>query len=178
MPGPTPSLAEVDAWFDKTILPARTAWSGLSPSRLYKTPHRLVAGNQTDPNGLCGDTSSYVADEFNKAFRDLWTTDGYQIGMVLWEGLVANHIANVMLPRAKAVKQSFYYQGGVLIRPVVKASLLGSPTYAASTLTEAELLALHVYDLYYKKRTTLGPWWEDLDRKGGTVTVGLEHDFT
>jgi hypothetical protein len=44
-------------------------------------------------------------------------------------------------------------------------------------LTEAELLSLHVYDLYYKKRTNLGAWWDDLDGKSGTLKVGLYTHF-
>jgi hypothetical protein len=123
----TPMLPLVDNWFDKTIVPARTAWSGLSPSRVYKTPRALTVGNLSDPNGLCGDATQFVIEAFDKAFSDTWTPDGYRLCVVLWTGLVANHMANVMLPRGKSEEQEFRYASGTLIRPAVKQGrLLGA----------------------------------------------------
>lgn len=175
----TPMLPLVDNWFDKTVVPARTAWSGLSPNRVYKSPRAYAVGNESDPNGLCGDATQFVVEKFETTFSETWTPDGYRLCVVLWSGLVANHMANVMLPRGKSEEQEFRYQGGTLIRPVVKPGRLlgGSPTFAPSTLTEAELLSLHVYDLYYKRRTNLGTWWEELDGKSGTLKVGLYTHF-
>ena len=43
--------------------------------------------------------------------------------------------------------------------------------------TAAELKDLHVYDLYYKKSTTLQDWWNDLDSLGGTVRISLEQEM-
>ena len=42
----------------------------------------------------------------------------------------------------------------------------------------SELLELHVYDLYYKKRATMDSWWKVVDSRGGSITVGMEHEFT
>jgi hypothetical protein len=180
-----PSLTEADSWFDKKALPARTTSSGFSWNRVYKSPHRLVAGNQTDPNGLCGDASSYVIEAFDKAFpKANPTSDGFMLGLVLWEGMASNHIANVMLPQDAAHKQSFQSKGGVVILTDPASGKLGervsgsSPRSRTRYLGAKELLGLHVYDLYYKKRTTIADWWDEIDSKGGTITVGMEHEFT
>ena len=183
MAAPTPSLADIDAWFDRTILPQRTAWSGVSPNRLYKTPHRIVAGNQSDPNGLCADTTLFVFDSFDAAFKTtVWTSDGFQLGAILWQGFVSNHMANVMLPKAAARLQTFVMVGNA---PMSRAtySLQQRASFAPKAKSAADLdgtllLALHVYDLYFKKRTTVGAWWEERDQqKNGEVTVGLQADF-
>jgi hypothetical protein len=180
-----PSLAEADSWFDKKAIPARTTWSGFSWNRVYKSPHRLVAGNQTDPNGLCGDASSYVIDAFEKAFpKANPTSDGFMLGLLLWEGLASNHIANVMLPQDAAFKQTFTSKGGVVVLTYPAGGKLGDRVSASSPrsrtryLGAKELLELHVYDLYFKKRTTIDSWWDDVDSKGGSITVGMEHEFT
>ena len=178
----TPSLADIDAWFDKKILPQRTAWSGVSPNRIYKTPHRKVAGNQSDPNGLCGDTTLFVFDSYDATFKTtVWTSDGYQLGAVLWNGFVSNHMANVMLPKAAARLRTFVMVGSA---PMSRAtySLQQRASFVPKAKTAAdldgkELLSLHVYDLYYKKRTTVGAWWEELDHRKGELTVGLQADF-
>jgi len=39
-----------------------------------------------------------------------------------------------------------------------------------------DFLKLHVYDLYYKKRSIIHAWWDDCD-DDGSVTIGLEHEF-
>jgi len=166
-----PSLGDVDAWFDKKVLPQRTASAGFSLNRIYKSPAGLFKGNEADANGLCGDAASYVLEAYGKAYPKTYTTsDGYLLGVVLWEGLVLNHIANVMLPKDSAFKQGFEKKAGApvpLTSSGPKAKLLGY----------ASLIKLRVYDLYYKTRTTLGPWWDDRD-EGGRITVGLESDFT
>lgn len=179
MAKPTPLLAQVDLWFDREIVPKRTAWAGFSPNRIYKTPNRLFAGNKSDPDGLCGDASTFVIEAFNDTFNYPWTPDGYQIGLALWEGAFSNHIASAMLLQKKTALQEFRYVGGVLIRPTLKQGKLlgGSPAFAATTMTEAELLDIHIYDLYYRKRTNLGSWWEEIGGKRGTVRLGLESDF-
>ncbi len=161
-------MDQIDSWFDMTVVPKRTTFSGFSPNRISKSPRGIFFGNQSDANGLCGDASEFVIDAFDAAFLTPFTPDGYQIGMVLWKGYIANHIANVMLPSRKAFMQEFRYVAGTLT----------GPTSAPTTLTEAELLSLRVYDLYYKNRTTLGAWWAKMDGTGGTVTVGLQHEFS
>lgn len=168
----TPALIEIDKWFETTVLPHRTAAAGFSKNRVYKSPLGLIRGNVDDPNGLCGDVSTYVAHLFDSTFRDLSTTDGFQIGMILWDGVVLNHIANIMLPTAKAAFQSYSTVGGVTTHRV-KAK----PAYE---IKPADFLKLRVYDLYYKlKPTTVKAWWEYLDSDmAGTVRIGLEHDFT
>lgn len=178
----SPSLAEIDAWFDRKILPQRTAWSGLSPSRVYKTPQRWFTGNQSDANGLCGDATLYVFDSYDATYKTtVWTSDGYQLGAVLWKGVATNHMANVMLPKAAARYQTFVLVGNVPMSRAAyslqqRASFVAKDRGAAN-LAGKDLLALHVYDLYYKKRTTVGAWWEDLDQKKGELTVGLQADF-
>ena len=56
----------------------------------------------------------------------------------------------------------------------------GDPLIApqAVSLFGEELFALPVYDLYYKKRTTVGAWWEELDSgKDGNVTIAKYHQM-
>ena len=180
-----PSLAEADSWFDKQAIPARTASSGFSWNRIYKSPRDLVTGNQVDANGLCGDASSFVIEAFDKAFpKANPTSDGFMLGLVLWQGLASNHIANVMLPQDAAFKQTFKSNGGVVVLTAPTGGKLGERVPAASArsrtryLSAKKLLELHVYDLYYKKRTTIDSWWKDVDSKGGSITVGMEHEFT
>jgi hypothetical protein len=182
MAGTTPSLADIDTWFDKKILPQRTAWSGVSLNRVYKSPHRIFAGNQSDPNGLCGDTTLFVFDSFDATFKTtVWTSDGYQLGAILWKGFASNHMANVMLPKAAARMQTFVMAGPTPV-PLSVASLQQRASFvpkakSAADLGGKQLLDLHVYDLYYKKRTTVAAWWKDLDDMKGELTVGLQADF-
>jgi len=181
-----PTLAEVDTWFDKTALPARTTWSGFSWNRVYKSPQRLVGGNEADPNGLCGDASTYVIEAFEKAFpKANPTSDGFMLGLVLFDGLATNHIANVMLPQEAAFKQSFECKTKVVVMTFPASGKPGERVASASPRSKSrylgikELLELHVYDLYYKKRTTIDSWWDDVSsNKGGSISVGMEHDFT
>jgi hypothetical protein len=183
--GPTPALIEIDKWYETTMLPKRTTAAGFSKNRVHKSPMALVRGNVDDPNGLCGDVSTYVAHQFDDTFRDLYTTDGYQLGMILWDGVALNHIANVMLPKAKAVRQKFVTAGGITTNmsgDTAWMRLQKRPPGLQPKLMIAgrDLLQLRVYDLYYKmKPTTVKTWWEFLDAGlHGTVQVGLEHEFT
>lgn len=151
-----PTLGETRKWFAETILPQRTAWAGLSPNRMWKTPGSYITGNVPDANGLCGDAALFTAETYWDEFKDYTTADGYIIGMVLWEGMVLNHMANIMLPRTGA----------------------GAKTYKGSPLPPATVLSLTVLDLYYKKTSDLREWWRARDEKfGGKITVGLQHDF-
>jgi len=180
---PTPPLIEVDRWYETAMLPKRTAAAGFSGNRAWKSPRGWVKGNEDDPNGLCGDVSTFLAHAFEDEFRDLYTTDGFQLGMILWNGTVLNHIANVMLPKDKAVRQKFVTVGVITTnmsgdnawkrlhkRPSVQAKYL---------LSGPELMKVRVYDLYYKmKPTTVDKWWRHCDGgMNGTVEVGLEFEF-
>jgi hypothetical protein len=154
-------LADADQWFDTEVIPKRTAWSGGSPNRIWKSPRDWVTGNQSDPNGLCGDTSSYVDDQMWNDFQTKVTDDGYELVVILWDGKVLNHIANVMAVKGKTAVQEYKMTNGVL------TLVSGTQQY-----TQADLFGLHVYDLYYKKRTTVGAWWKDQDGDyGGTLKL-------
>jgi hypothetical protein len=173
-----PTLVEVDKWFETSVIPKRTTSAGFSINRIIKTPRGLL-GNTSDPNGLCGDASLYVYEAFDKAFPKTFrdTSDGYQLGGILWEGAILNHMANVMLP--KSVGKLYVYEvKGKAPMPIVPA-LEGRASYVMKkgTMSGKELAGLHVYDLYYKKRTTVEDWWQELDEMGGRLTVGLEQDF-
>ena len=172
----TISLAEVDAWFDKEVQLKRTAAKGLSVNRIWKAP-RDWAGNRPDPNGLCGDTAAFVADEYVRRFTA--TKDGFQIGMILWDGTVTNHIANVMLINAKTFKQSYVMLGQQLCRIMVdpRTDTRGNRNFREG-YDRGALFPLHVYDLYYKERLTVGTWWEKRDGAfGGSVTLALYSDM-
>jgi hypothetical protein len=168
-PKPMPTLAAVDEWFKDSILPARTAFSGISPNRVWKSPKAILKGNTEDPNGLCGDTTYFVQESFYAKFGDYRTSDGYHMGVVLWEGSVSNHIANVLMEQSKTRTQSYRWN------PKTASALsVGPAQYSSSAL-----LALPVYDLYYKKkRTTLKSWWSLLDaHMGGTIKIALLHNI-
>ncbi len=165
-----PDLAEVDTWWEKTVLPKRTASSGFSPNRLWKGPLSIVRGNNEDPDGLCGDAASYAYEQYFKDFGDYRTRDGQHMGLVLWEGSVMNHIANVLLVASKTAAQKYRWN----TKTGTAESVDGKGQYGASAF-----LALPVYDLYYKaKRQTLKTWWSSLDSSmGGTVKVALMHSI-
>lgn len=167
----TMTLADVDEWFDKKILPARTASPGFSGNRIVKGPRAGIFGNRPDPNGVCGDAAYYVSDKYveNSKFA-VNTKDGYTLGRIVWEGLVFNHTANVMLRANATYKQIYEMKSGVLV--------MLNRTKKEEGLKKDELFALHVYDLYYKKRATVGSWWKDLDSGyGGKLTLALEQDL-
>jgi len=180
----TPSLIEIDRWYETAILPKRTAAAGFSGNRVWKSPRGWVKGNIDDPNGLCGDVSTWLAHQFDDAFRDVYTTDGYQLGMILWNGTVLNHIANVMMPKDKATRQKFVTVGTVtqnMSGDTAWSRLQKRPAGVAKKylLAGRDLMGLRVYDLYHKmKPTTVDKWWKHLDGgMNGTVEVGLEHEF-
>jgi hypothetical protein len=130
----------------------------------------LVRGNTDDPDGLCGDASSYVIEAFWDAFGDYSTSDGYCIGLVLWEGVLSNHIANVMLVGKKVGPEVYRWNKATKTASTDKP---GTDSYGS-----AELLRLEVFDLYYKKTTNLKDWWTSLDGSmGGTVKVGQLHSI-
>lgn len=164
----TLSLTQADDWFNTQVIPKRTASAGFSGNRVWKTPRALVQGNQEDPDGLCGDAASFVYEEFYRSTGGYTTSDDYHVGVVLWEGAVLNHMANVMLPVSKKALHQYRWTDCGL------CCLEGPRKYSI-----AELFQLHVYDLYYKKKaTTLAMWWswQDADLRG-TVKVGLPYMF-
>ena len=164
-----PDLREVIAWFENEMVPRRTAAAGFSGNRLWKTPAMwLRGGNTEDPNGLCGDASWYLHEQFWEAFNGYTTRDGFEIGMVLWEGAVLNHIACVMRLKAKTSRQTYTYD----TRTRLAVSKGSTGEYGTS-----ELMRLVVLDLYYKKHGDLRSWWSDMDAMGGTVTLSTLSDM-
>jgi hypothetical protein len=169
----TPSIVQADDWFKQQVVPKRTASSGLSANRVWKTPRDVFTGNQEDPNGLCGDAALFVCEQFFRDFKDYTTRDGYFIGVILWESSLAkriNHIANVMLPMNKKILQGYSWNKST-------GSLLA--TSATVQYSGPDLLNLHTYDLYYKESANVDAWWKRRDAgRGGTITVGTEPAFS
>ena len=169
-PARLPTLAEATEWFKEKVIPRRTTVSGFSGNRLWKTPMALVRGNTEDPNGLCGDTTSFVAEEYYRQNKDYRTSDGYIIGMVLYEGSILNHIANVMLVESMIRKETYTYDS---------KTQTATATDGKGRYDTPSLFRLQVFDLYYKQAQDLRTWWKDQDSDfGGTITIGLQHDFT
>ena len=165
----TQSLAATKTWFENTIVPQRAASAGFSLNRLWKSPLALFRGNTEDPDGLCGDAAAYVYERFFTDFGDYITTDGFQIGLVLWNGRISNHIANVMLAKKKTAPETYKWDS----KRRVAVSTAGVAQY-----TSSQLLKLYVYDLYYKKASTVELWWKDLDgAMGGSVKIALLHNI-
>lgn len=165
----TRSLADTKTWFEQTIIPQRTASAGFSFNRLWKSPRALFKGNIEDPDGLCGDAAAYVYERFFNDFGDYITTDGFQIGMILWNGRISNHIANVMLVKKKTAPETYKWDS----KRRVAVSAASGGQY-----TSSQLLKLYVYDLYYKQTSTVQLWWKDLDSSmGGTVKIALLHNI-
>lgn len=163
-----PNLVEAEAWFKDECVPKRTASAGFSGNRLWKTPQSLFRGNAEDADGLCGDAALFCCEEYYRKFDDYSTSDGFIIGMVLWEGVFLNHIANVMLVSKKAVHETYTFH---------KDTKMVSCRKPVATYGTAELLRLRVFDLYYKKACSLREWWHDLDALGGRITIGQQADF-
>jgi len=175
-----PSLDYIDNWFDSQILPRRTTWAGLSYNRWYVTPRaRVVSKPPIDPNGICGETTDFVMKAYRERFYET-TTDGYHIGEILWEDFLMNHIAVVMMVTGKHQKQSYTMLADHLTRIPVDG--IGSKeANALPGYRKEELFDLHVYDLYYKKRVTVGTWWREVlrvqDNVKTTLSLGPYHAF-
>ena len=164
-----PTLNGADRWFQDSVVPMRTTAAGFSPNRHWKSPARMVTGNQEDPNGLCGDAAFFVNEEFFRKFGGYTTLDGFQIGVILWNGEMLNHIANVMLPKQKTAPQKYVWRDAA--NDIVGVS--GKIQFAAS-----ELWPLHVYDLYYKQATTVDVWWSWRDSNfGGSIKLGMIYNI-
>jgi len=179
-PGPQlPTLAEAKKWFVETAIPLRTVARGYSTNRIWKG---FRSENVEDANGLCGDVSIFVAEEYFRHFKDFGTSDGYIIGSVLWEGeslIQFNHIANVMLLRSRSRKESYIYDSSKRQTELLAPPAHGVIGSRAGQYDTASLFALWVFDLYYKMPPhPLGVWWMDRDSsRGGKITIGLQADF-
>ncbi len=163
-----PTSLEVQKWFVREIIPKRTASAGFSGNRLWKGPLSLVRGNFEDPNGLCGDAAAFVIDAFFNAFGDYRTSDGARIAMVLWEGAILNHIANVLIADKRTAPETYRYDG----RSRTAKGSLAQQQYSTS-----ELMRLPVLDLYYKQADALKQWWEARDSLGGSIKLSLYSDM-
>jgi len=180
-----PTLDDARKWFAEKIIPLRTTWSGVSYNRMWKTPQRLFTGNDEDPNGLCGDTSLFVIEEYYRQFKDYRTSDGYVIGLVLWDGVVLNHIANVMLRQNGTRKERYFLDSA---KQEVRLFTTQPPTMrpvkpafrSFGQYNNASLLTLWVFDLYYKAPPqTLASWWTGRDSsRDGIITIGDLPAFT
>jgi hypothetical protein len=167
-----PTLAEATKWFKDKILPLRTAAAGLSGNRLWKSPAGIVRGNAEDPNGLCGDTTLFVAEEYYRTYKSYQTSDGYIIGMILYGSSMSemlNHIGNVWLVYGKHRKETYTYDP---TKQAIKAVSGGGQYDTAS------LFKLTTFDLYYKKAQDVKSWWRDRDTFfANEITIGLQQDF-
>ena len=157
-----PTLAEVLTWFKTDMTPKRTTSAGFSGNRLWKSPPSWFRGNTEDPNGLCGDVAFYLHEKMFEKFNTYSTSDGYQIGMILWEGAILNHIANVMFVKGKTSKCKYTYSHKTKLITAINGK---------SQYTDPELKKLKVLDLYYKKSSDVRTWWADQDSMGGTLTL-------
>jgi hypothetical protein len=165
-----PSMATVKTWFKDKVISRRTASAGFSGNRLWKSPQAIVRGNTEDPNGLCGDAAAYVAEAFYKDLGSYETSDGFQIGVVLWSGTITNHIANALLLK-KPYPQSYRWNA------TAKAAVQSPPT--AAGYSSAYLLRVVVLDLYYKEAPqTLETWWKERSAAmDGTIKIGFIYNI-
>jgi len=144
------SLAIVDQWFDEKILPMRrTDW-------FCGNPFALVS----NPNGVCSQATQFVFDKYLNDFVSTVTTDGYMMGQIVWTrfedfspGFFNNHTAAIMIKKDKINSDKSYLHKYELINGKLYAMMEGNPQYS-----EQELLQLHVYDLFKKRRVTLKEW--------------------
>jgi hypothetical protein len=164
-----PTLAETHTWFKTKVVPKRTASAGFSGNRIWKSPTSLITGNVEDADGLCGDAALFTVEEFYRTFDDYRTSDGHIMGMILWNGIVLNHVANVMLKNSLSSMETYSYDSS---KRTVKSGA-AKPQYNTSALFK-----LTVLDLYYKEISNLKTWWENQDDLGGKIQIGLQHDFT
>lgn len=181
MPTKTPtSLENTKKWFSNDIIPQRTTSAGFSGNRLWKSPRAIFSGNIEDPNGLCGDAAAFVVDEFFNEYNDYITSDGYQIGLVLWQGSFSNHIANLMLLKNKTGPETYKWDAEKKSAVLIKNPRYCSPgkNQPSSSYTSSDILGLYVYDLYYKKITSVKDWWFSLDSDfGGHIKIGQLHNI-
>jgi len=144
------SLAVVDKWFDEEILPKReVAWFDGNPFAL-----------DSNPNGVCSQAAQFVIDKYYEVFQFQNTTDGYTIGQIVWyrfedwdQAFRSNHTAAVMIKRD--IKGSFSH---ILHKYELKKGKLYARMEKKPQYSEQELLQLHVYDLFNKRRVPLKEW--------------------
>jgi hypothetical protein len=135
-----------------------------------------------DANGLCGDTTLFVAEQYNRDFKDYRTSDGWIVGMILWEGgnFGVNHIANVMLLQVKSRLERYTYDPSKGQTELFVPGLETRVSFEKRAQYEtAPLLALCIFDLYYKEQPCpLRQWWTYRSASlGGMITIGLQQDF-
>ena len=164
-----PTLAEARKWFKDTVIPLRTTGRGMSTNRFWKTPVALATGQGEDPNGLCGSTTVFVAEEYYRRFKGYGTSDGYIVGVILFEGTIFNHMANVMLLQSGDRKETYTYdQPSRQIKCMKKTCQYNT----------ASLFLLQVFDLYYQKAQDVKSWWMDRSTfLEGRVTIGQQAHF-
>ena len=158
-------LSDTRKWFEQIIIPKRTARAGFSGNRLWKSPRALIFGNSDDPDGICGDAASFVVENFYNEYGDYNTSDGFTIGLVVRKGDILNHMANVMLQKGKVGPETYKWDN------TMRRAISMAPT--PSSYVSSDLLRLSVYDLYYKKISTIEAWWRNLDSKmNGSIKIG------
>jgi hypothetical protein len=167
--GAAPTLVESDTWFNGTIIPKRTAAAGFSGKRLWKSPRALVKGNTEDPDGLCGDAAAYVCvlDRVRRLHhkRRIPHRSGSVAGRIHEPYGECNVGPD---PRSRFSNYSWDAKKRAIVLVSRKAQ------YGTT-----ELLTLHVYDLYYKKKaTTLEMWWKGRDSdQDGTIKLGFPYSI-
>lgn len=165
------SLQEVDNWYNDYILPQRTVAEGNS----WQTLDDMISGkwnnsNNPNPNGLCGDTSLFINQEYKKFFPNQVTAEGLTLGTVVWEEDALteitrqNHAAIIMMPANISSLLIFRYDYS-------NKELI---SHENNRISGDAALTWRVYDLFYKKEPmSLLEWWKLRDDKlGGKITLG------
>lgn len=159
------TLVEVDFWFEKFIIPLRGTSAGFSLNRIVKSPKALVQGNKPDPDGLCGDASSFVIQQYNASFSNRVTFDGFEMAQIVWNdsGELLNHVANLMIPKKFGFNNKYFFDKTNNSIVPVEANFNDDPL---------SVLSFHVYDLYYKETAqSVEQWWQRRGNKFGSITI-------
>ncbi len=163
-----PHQIAITQWFKQEMIPKRTVSAGFSANRVWLGPRSLWVGNESNPNGLCGDCTQYVYENFWAHFGGLKAANGCDLKAIWWEGPVFNHIANILAPPTMGKKEKFRYDK--------TKNRLVSVDNEKAPANQTIMNAL-VLDLYYKKVQTVRQWWMDLDKLDDTITIAGIYDF-
>jgi hypothetical protein len=159
------TLIEVDFWFENFIIPFREAGPGFTLNRIVKTPQALIQGNRSDPNGLCGDASAFVLEQYKYCFTNEITFDHFQLAQIVWNDSseFLNHVANIMIPEKFGFNNKYFFDRANNSIVPIEANFNDDPL---------NVLSFHVYDLYYKETTqSVAQWWERRANKFGSISI-------
>jgi hypothetical protein len=146
---PPRSVGDIVQWFVQDILPMREG-SGIPLFDRGGKVLNHLRGEPADPNGICGSAANFVYQEYMSFGRK----STLNIGYILWkQDPFFTHVANVIMPVPGVYMYKRLGDDGIL---EAGTSPMQYPLVKSWT----------VLDLYFKKVSTVGQWWQSVSYLG------------